>query len=206
MKKLIHNNFLEYIKNLDKDSSIELAESIFYKIKYIHSFTDSELNWRERFESDLNLSLYKNGLNKSYGPKDYILIDKLNKDKFIINERVSSKFIQDNSILNIDIIDDTVFINESDFFGDRLLDYLDLNIIAYYNIAFANKMISLAYENEEKYKFYRLFSYYSAKYLLDLIIFKNKLKNTEEIEEYEEIINFIYESFLDFTTDKPLWA
>lgn len=205
MKKLIQNNFLKHIENMDLASSENLANEIYHKIHFIHD-DESSNDWFEKFENELNLSLYKNGLSKKFGPKDYILVDKLNREKFIVKDRKSSRMIKNNSIIEIQFLDSHPLVVESSVYGDKIYDYLDLNIIAYYNKNFAKKFTTLIYNSGEELRFFKLFSYYTAKYLLDIIIFKNNLKDPDEVEKFDDIINFIYDSYQDFTIEKPKWA
>lgn len=207
MTNLLENSFLQRVKNLDNLEIEKLSNNLVDKLNRVHKEKDKTINWKEDYIVDSNLSLYNHGLTRNHGLKDYILIDYINNNYYLLKDRMASRLIDDSSILKTNIKEDlTISLNPSEKFGDRLVDYLDLNIIAYYNRKIASNIIKKLEKNDNSVKFYKLFSYYSAKYLIDLINHKNTLKSKEEKEPMQELIDFIFDSFEDFTINKPLWA
>lgn len=203
--KLEDSNIIKIISNLSDSEQDILIENIYQVVDKIHDEKLQE-DWLDMYNVEINLSLFNHGLIKSSGLKDYILSDYLQNNAFFIKDRKISRLIKNSSILDIKIYDDlNVEVSKSEKFGDKILDYLDLNIIAFYNEKFAKKLMNRLINTNHKLRFLKLFSIYSSKYLIDLIVEKDKIENEEEIEKYNEIIEYIIDSFDDFTNYIPKW-
>lgn len=206
MINLLQNNFISKIKNIDEKKLSILSKNIVNNINDIHLEKNYQKKWLDEYEISINLSLFNHGLNRDNGVNDYILIDYINANKYIIKNRGMSRLIDSSSILNINIDDDlNTNIIKSDSFGDKIIDYLDLNIIAYYNRFFAKKLIDLFFDIDNNIRFYKLFSFYSAKYTIDLINYKNTLTKKDDIDLVQDIIDFIFYTYEDFSLNKPNW-
>ncbi|MGY3776255.1 hypothetical protein [Helcococcus sueciensis] len=208
MTNCIHNKFLEKMNKLTDEEENILAKNISSLLLEIHSEKISNVNWEQEFTDEMNLSLFKHGLIKNQGLKDYVLIDFLNSNTFLLKDRSVSRLIKDNSIFNLKINDDLSLSYELDKkFGDKILDLVDLNSLAYYNPSFAKKIFIYKSKNINSKKAYKLFTYYSAKYTIDLIVKKSKVNpdNEDLLLEYQEIIDFIFDSYEDFTIYEPKW-
>lgn len=206
MTTLLQSNFLKKIKNLNGKEIDRLSDNICQTLSDIHSEKDSDINWMDKYIIDKNYSLYRHGLIKKQGLKDYILIDYINENIHLLRDRIVSRSIKDSSIIASDFDDNfNISFEKSDIFSDKIIDYLDLNIIAYVNKDLAKAIMNKLNNNKFNIKFYKLFTYYTAKYTIDLIDDMSDLKNKEDREEYETIIKFIFDSFEDFTIIKPKW-
>ena len=208
MTNCIHNKFLEKMNKLTDEEENILAKNISSLLLEIHSEKISNVNWEQEFTDEMNLSLFKHGLIKNQGLKDYVLIDFLNSNTFLLKDRSVSRLIKDNSIFNLKINDDLSLSYELDKkFGDKILDLVDLNSLAYYNPSVAKKIFIYKSKNINSKKAYKLFTYYSAKYTIDLIVKKSKVNpdNEDLLLEYQEIIDFIFDSYEDFTIYEPKW-
>lgn len=206
MTNLIHNEFLRKIKNITKEEEDILAKNISSSLLDLHSSKNYDINWQEEYIVDINLSLYQHGLLKDQGLKDYVLVDYLNSNTFLLKDRATSKLIEDNSLLKLDIDDDlNVQYTTSDKYGDKIIDLLDLNIIAFYNSNLARKIFEYKFDKNDSRRIYKLFVFYTAKYTIDLIVEKNKIRNEDELLIYNDIIDFIFDSYDDFTLFIPKW-
>lgn len=206
MTNLIHNEFLRKIKNITKEEEDILAKNISSSLLDLHSSKNYDINWQEEYIVDINLSLYQHGLLKDQGLKDYVLVDYLNSNTFLLKDRATSKLIEDNSLLKLDIDDDlNVQYKTSDKYGDKIIDLLDLNIIAFYNSNLARKIFEYKFDKNDSRRIYKLFVFYTAKYTIDLIVEKNKIRNEDELLIYNDIIDFIFDSYEDFTLFIPKW-
>ncbi|WP_103980955.1 hypothetical protein [Helcococcus massiliensis] len=206
MTILLQNNFLKRIKNLNGKEIERLSDNICQSLSDIHIEKDSDINWMDEYIIDKNYSLYRHGLIRKQGLKDYILIDYINENIHLLKDRIASRSIKDSSIIATDFDDNfNISFEKSDKFSDKIIDYLDLNIIAYVNKDLAKLLINKINDNKFNIKFYKLFTYYTAKYTIDLIDDMSELKNKEDRDVYESIIEFIFDSYDDFTLIKPKW-
>lgn len=64
----------------------------------------------------MNLSLFKHGLIKNQGLKDYVLIDFFNSITFLLKDGSSSRLIKNNSIFKLIINDDLSLSYEFEMF------------------------------------------------------------------------------------------
>ncbi|WP_297377371.1 hypothetical protein [uncultured Helcococcus sp.] len=206
MTTLLQSNFLKKIKNLNGEEIDRLSDNICQSLSDIHIEKDSDINWMDEYIIDKNYSLYRHGLIKKQGLKDYILIDYINENIHLLKDRIVSRSIKDSSIIASDFDDNfNISFEKSDKFSDKIVDYLDLNIIAYVNKDLAKVLVNKINDNKFNIKFYKLFTYYTAKFTIDLIDGMSELNNKEDKEKYEAIIEFIFDSYDDFTLIKPKW-
>ena len=208
MTNSIHNDFLKKINNLSDEEENILAKNISSLLLDVHEVKDSTVNWKQEFTDEINLSLFKHGLIKNQGLKDYVLIDFLNSNTFLLKDRSVSRLIKDNSIFNFVINDDlTLNYHLDEKLGDKIIDLVELNTLAYYRPSLAKKIFEAKFENLSTKKIYKLFTYYSAKYTIDLIVEKSNINSKDEdlLIEYQEIIDFIFDSYDDYTVYKPKW-
>ena len=206
MTILLQSNFLKKINKLKGEEIDRLSDNICQSLSDIHIEKDLDINWIDEYIIDKNYSLYRHGLIRKQGLKDYILIDYINENIHLLKDRIASRSIKDSSIIASDFDDNfNISFEKSDIFSDKIIDYLDLNIIAYVNKDLAKAIMNKLNNNKFNIKFYKLFTYYTAKYTIDLIDDMSELKNKEDRGEYETIIEFIFDSFEDFTIIKPKW-
>lgn len=208
MTNSIHNDFLKKINNLTNEEEIILTKNISSLLLEVHEVKDSTVNWKQEFTDEINLSLFKHGLMKNQGLKDYVLIDLLNSNTFLLKDRSVSRLIKGNSLFNLIINDDLTLNYEIDEkLGDKIIDLVELNTLAYYKPSLAKKIFEAKFKNLNSKKIYKLFTYYSAKYTIDLIVEKSKVNSSDEdlLLEYQEIIDFIFNSYEDFTRYNPKW-
>ncbi|WP_311487802.1 hypothetical protein [uncultured Helcococcus sp.] len=206
MTTLLQSNFLKKIKNLNGEEIDRLSDNICQSLSDIHIEKGSDINWMDEYIIDKNYSLYRHGLIKKQGLKDYILIDYINENIHLLKDRIVSRSIKDSSIIASDFDDNfNISFEKSDKFSDKIVDYLDLNIIAYVNKDLAKVLVNKINDNKFNIKFYKLFTYYTAKFTIDLIDGMSELNNKEDKEKYEAIIEFIFDSYDDFTLIKPKW-
>lgn len=204
------NLFIDRLKKLNRDEKEILAKNIYSKMHEIHKIKDYDINWEEVYQEEVNLTLYKNGLirspkNKQLILKEYILTDFIKENFYYVKDRSVSKVIDDNSILRIEILDDLeVNIVESDRYTDKILDYICLNVIAYFDKEFANIFVNNM-TLKSNMKFFKVLSLYTAKYCLDLLVLISNSNNEDDCQSMAEVVDFIFESYDDFTRYMPKW-
>lgn len=206
---LNYKNFIENLSKLNNDDKRNLAENIVNKIESIHLKKSEKNNWIDLYQTDVNLSMYEHGLIRRAGLKDYILTDYIKNNIYYVKDRGLSKTIINNSIFDIDISDiQNINLLESEKYKDWIMDFVELNVISYFDKEFANYIISKFIKFEDKNKFYKILSLYSAHYCLDMLVYLNKNTKDKEdkLEELVEISNYIFEIYEDFTIHKPKWV
>lgn len=206
MNHLKLSNLADFLAQVNAIDAKILSDEIVSKVEEIHKTKSDKKDWPEEYSHFLNISQYEYGLLTNKGLRDYLLVDYINKNKYIINNRIKSQLIKNSILLNKSILESKdVSYEKSDNFGDKIIDYLDLNVIAYYNKELAKNIINKA-NKDNSIKFYKLFTFYTCKYTLDMIRKKESVKDKEYKKEYEKIIDFIFDSYEDFTENRPNWA
>lgn len=199
-------NFVKKLLKLNDSQKNDLLNNLIIEIHNIHSEKLNDNNWLEVYQTDLNLSLYKHGLIRQPGLDDYIITDYIKNNLYILKNRELSRSILDNSILKIEVNNNCdVEIKLSEKFEDKIRDYVDLNIIAFFDPKFSSDLLNNVINNNNRNKFLKIFSIYTAHYYLDLLIIKNNLKDENEKIELQEILDFIFDSFEQFTNYIPKW-
>lgn len=200
----LNYNFIEKISKLNKSEKRELINKLINEIGIIHSEKQFEDNWIELYQTELNLSLYNHGLIRKPGLEDYIITDYIKNNMYILKNRELSRSILDNSLLKINI-NDNIEIQSGEKFGDKIRDFVDLNIIAFYDAEFSSEFLKKIISDNNKNKFLKIFSIYTAHFYLDFLIEKNKINNEDEKIKIEEMLNFIIDSYDQFTNYTPKW-
>ncbi|NLW52605.1 MAG: hypothetical protein GXY87_04485 [Tissierellia bacterium] len=192
-------------KDLD-DSQIEiLSDNIVSFLKEKHSISSEEHIFSEEFNDLVNLYLYEHGLLETIGLKDYILVDFIDRNRFLIKDRKSTGIMFGSTILDLDINDDFGVVDfETVSFGDYIEDFVALHSISKANPKLAS-MILNKYITVKDRKFFRLLAFYTAVFTIHLISKKEKHNNEIKKQKLEDLINYIYEVYEDFTVDVPLW-
>lgn len=206
MTTLLQSNFLKKIKKLNGEDIDSLSDNICQILSDTHNEKNLDINCLKEFTIAKNYSLYRHGLIKKHGLKDYILVDYLNENIHLLKDRTASRLIKNSSILNFDFDDKfNISYEKSNSFADKIIDYLDLNVVAFVNKDLANAILQKLNKDKYNIKFYKLFTYYTAKYIIDLIDDMSELKSKEDKEEIKSLIEFIFDSYEDFTLIKPKW-
>ncbi|EHR33926.1 hypothetical protein ACWOAQ_02060 [Helcococcus kunzii] len=201
----LNYNFIEKLLRLNEIEKNKLIDNLFFEIEKIHSEKSNENNWINTYQTELNLSLYKHGLIRKPGLEDYIITDYIKNNLYILKNRELSRIILDNSLLKIKILDNGIDIKSGDKFEDKIRDYVDLNIIAFYDAKFSSDLLNKVIDNNNKNKFLKIFSIYTAHFYLDLLIQKNRIKDKDKILKIEEMLEFIFDSYDQFTNYIPKW-
>ena len=181
-----------------------LSNNIVDFLKNKHNITSESDNFTEEFNDLVNLYLYEHGLVEEKGLKDYILIDHIEVNRFLIKNRKSTRILFGFSLLDLEIFDNfSIKPLETASFGDYIEDFVALHIISIKNNELANQILNKYGELDRK--FFRLLSFYTAVFCLHLISKKDKEKNEIKKSKIQSLIDYIYESYEDFTVEIPTW-
>lgn len=203
------SNYNKYFDKLNKLDNIEKKEYINNLREYFldcHNIT-SEGSWYDQFLVDVNYSMYQHGLIKNQGYKNYLIVDYLKENLYICKNRKMYRLIENSSIIELGFNENLMIEKSFSFeYGDFVKDYVDLNLIAFNDKYLAKEIIKTFDLNFKNLTFAKLFKLYTTKYLIDILIQKEKIKDEEILERYDEFINFIYTEYDDFTRNIPYWV
>lgn len=196
---------MDLIEDLGEEEKNELVEKIVAKLKDKHHLLDDD-SWLEAYNNKISLVLYNHGLSSATGLKDYILVDFIEANNFLLNDRDSFK-IYNLKLENIYLEERNVVFktrdkNES---GDYIMDFLFLHDLARIDEDFATNLLKKYFDGEPGRKFFRLLSFYTAVSSLDLITKYNSIIDPLEKEKLGEKINYLFETYEDFSEEYPLW-
>lgn len=194
----------DLLNHIEEEDYENLSDSIVKLLKSYHK-DKIEKDWEEKYTNTINLTIYNHGLLKKYGMKDYVLSDFVDRNKFLIKNRNTSK------ILNCRLKDLTfdsdlnICLNFKDDVGDYILDFLDLNRIALYHPKLSKLIVDKYFENKPDRRFFKLLSLYTAVDCLNFLIVIENEKDPDNKEILVDKFDRIFAMYEDFTREKPTW-
>ncbi len=196
---------MDLIEDLSEEEKNKLAEKIVIKLKDKHFLIDDN-SWLQAYNNKISLVLYNHGLSSATGLKDYILVDFIEANNFLLNDRDSFE-IYNHRLENIYLEkEDVVFrTRDKDESGDYIMDFLFLHDLARIDEDFATSLLKKYFDGEPGRKFFRILSFYTAVSCLDLITKYNSIIDPLEKEKLGEKINYLFEIYEDFSEEYPLW-
>lgn len=200
MKK-IRNLVLEKI---DNESASILAENL---AEYINSASSEVKDEQmEGFVDITNLFLFEHGILENTGLKDYVLIDFLKNNSFLVSDIKLPTTIFESSILELGIADDLSLTNlEANQYFDIYKEFVAINAISRSNPELCRLVVEKIGPSLLDRKFLRILSYYSALYCLHLRIDIENEKNDFTKEILNEKLNHMFNIYEDFTSISPSW-
>ena len=191
--------------SLDDREKSELSKELLKLLKEKHTLIEDK-SWIDGYNNRINLILYNHGLSSSTGLKDYILVDFIEANNFLLNDR-DSFYIFGHSLDNIYLTNGELEIKtrEKDLSGDYVMDFLFLHELARLDEKFTNDLLKKYFDGEPGRKFFRLLSFYTAVDCLDLITKYNSIIDQVEKNRLGEKINYLFEIYEDFSEEYPLW-
>lgn len=192
-------------QDLSAEQIDKLSDNIVLFLKNKHSQKNEEHKFKEEFNDLVNLYLYEHGLLDSVGLKDYILVDFIDRNRFLIKDRKSTGILFTNTILDLDISSDFDVLDfKTNTYGDYIEDFVALHSISMNNVDLANLIVKKYFTTRDR-KFFRLLAFYTAVFTIHLISLKERQSNELKKAKIENLINYIYEVYEDFSVDIPLW-
>lgn len=180
-----------------------ISDNIVSYLKGIHSKEVFENDWEDEYIGLMNLAVFNHGLIKKIGLKDYILVDFIEKNKFIIKDRKTSKTLEKHSLMDLVFDDKFNIMKTKTTNGDYVVDFYTLNVIAIEHPKLAKMIVSKYFSGGVNRKFFRLLSLYTAVYCLNLIA---KIDQYPQCNEYyQNRLDNIFDFYEDFTVEIPTW-
>lgn len=199
MKKiryLIHN------KIDDKEAEI-LSDNL---IAYFENANKKKTNPSEDFVDIANLFLFEHGLLTNTGLKDYVLVDFIKNNNFLVKDIKAPKNIFDSSILELNIEKDLSISNtKANRYFDIYKEFVAINAISKSNPYFCNMVIDKFDRKLLDRKFFRILSFYTAVYCLHLRIDIEKEIDQDRKDELNEKLDYMFDVYEDFTEWNPKW-
>lgn len=202
------NNYVclkKIINEIPESDYDKIATKIALFLKEIHSNNTVESDWETTYMNLINLTLFNHGLIKQSYLKDYILVDFVEKNKFLIKDRKTYVTIKGNSINDLCINNKFDLLSCELEFGDYVVDFFMLNVIAKQKPQISNLILEKYFEGPINRRFFRLLSLYTAVYCLNLLVRLDKEKDVERKLFFKERLDFLFDIYEDFTIDIPKW-
>lgn len=194
----------DLINNKVDDKTAEiLADNL---IHYLENASKKKDNSSEDFVDITNLFLFEHGLLSNTGLKDYVLVDFLKSNSFLVKDIKLPKYIFDSSILEINIEEDLSLSKLSlNKYFDIYKEFVAINAISKSNPYLCNLIVEKMGDRIFDRKFFRILSYYTAVYCLHLRIDIEKEKNDFQKDELNEKLEYMFDIYEDFTQWNPNW-
>ncbi len=189
-----------------KEKSFELGEEIGKFLRAYHGeFQNREDEWKKNFDHRIVLILHNYYMSKHEGPKDYIILDYLNENKYLISDRKPSLLLGLQDVLNINLDDEGRLSNVDLTFGqmaDPYFQFKNLNFLKSEDLDYVNGLIKGYFKDGSTILFFKTMAVYTiVEYLYD------EFEDHESInhERINEKVDRILEMYDDFTDIYPNW-
>lgn len=199
------NKIISLINNkIDDDKAEILSNNLIY---YFDHATKIQEAFSEDFVDITNLFLFEHGLLKNTGLKDYVLVDFLKNNAYLVKGIKLPTEIFSSSILELSFDDDLNLSNlEANKYFDIFKEFVAINAISRSNPYFCNLVLKKFDKEMLDRKFFRILSYYSAVYCLHLRIDIENEKNEFRKNELNDKLKYMFEIYEDFTQIVPSWV
>ncbi|MDO5026309.1 MAG: hypothetical protein Q4E50_00595 [Tissierellia bacterium] len=189
---------------IDENKADLLANNL---ISYFKSATKKQENLSEDFVDITNLFLFEHGLLENTGLKDYVLVDFLKTNAYLVKGIKLPTDIFSSSILELSYDDDLSISNlDANKFFDIFKEFVAINAISRSNPHLCNLVLEMTDKEMVDRKFFRILSYYSAVYCLHLRIDIENEKNEYRKMELNEKLDYMFDIYEDFTQTIPNWV
>lgn len=189
-----------------KEKSFELGEELgkFLK-KYHNEFQSNSDVWKRDFNHKIVLLLHNYYMSKHNGSKDYIILDYLTDNKYLISDRTPSLLLGIENILNFNVDEEGRLSNidlTNGMLADPYFEFKNINFLKDDDLDFVKGLVNGYFENSSTILFFKTIALYTiVEYLY------------EEFEDYKNVnhqainekIDKIIEIYSDFTDIYPNW-
>lgn len=189
-----------------KEKSFELGEELGKFLRDFHGeFQNREDEWKKNFDHRIVLLLHNYYMSKHEGPKDYIILDYLNENKYLISDRKPSLLLGLQDVLNINLDDEGRLSNVDLTFeqmADPYFQFKNLNFLQREDLDYVNGLIKGYFKDGSTILFFKTMAIYTiVEYLYD------EFEDHESInhERINEKIDRILEMYDYFTDIYPNW-
>ncbi|WP_100065171.1 hypothetical protein [Miniphocaeibacter massiliensis] len=189
--------------DIDKDN-YELGYYIGETIKKYHELSHkvTDLKWEKSYNHKINYIFHEYGLCEYIGDKDYILMDYVKENKYLIFDRDTIEIFSFNNIRDIPVDDDGkiyLFGIQDIFIADPYFEFKDININYYKDEAYSAGLIDGYFGGKPSRLFFKTLALYTIIETLgkefkfckeinnDVVMLK-----TEELSSYYNDFNNIY--------------
>ena len=189
-----------------KEKSFELGEELGKFLKKYHSeFQSNSDDWKRDFNHRIVLLLHNYYMSKHNGSKDYIILDYLTDNKYLISDRTPSLLLGIENILNINVDEEGRLSNidlSNGMLADPYFEFKNINFLKDDDLDFVKGLVNGYFENSSTILFFKTIALYTiVEYLY------------EEFEDYKNVnhqainekIDKILEIYSDFTDIYPNW-
>lgn len=194
----------DLVKNkIDENEAKEIASNM---ATYLENSCKKKDLLSEDFVDITNLFLFEHGLLLNTGLKDYVLVDFIKNNSYLVNGINLPKSIFDSSILELGIEDDLSLSNFNlNKYFDIYKEFVAINAISKSNPYLCNLIVKEMDAKTFDRKFFRVLSFYTAVYCLHLRIDIEREKNEFRKNELNEKLDYMFEVYDDFTQINPKW-
>lgn len=189
-----------------REKSFGFGEELGKFLKTYHcEFQNRGDQWRKNFDHRIVLLLHNYYMSKHEGPKDYIILDYLNENKYLISDRKPSLLLGLEDVLNINL-DDEGRLSNIDLTVEQMADpyfqFKNLNFLKSSDLDYVNGLIKGYFKDCSTILFFKTMAVYTiVEYLYD------EFEGHESInhERINEKIDRILEIYNDFSDIYPHW-
>lgn len=189
-----------------EEKTFDLGEDIGKFLKAYHGeFQNREEEWKKNFDHRIVLLLHNYYISKHEGPKDYIIFDYLNENKYLISDRKPSLLLSLDNVLNVNLDDEGRLSNidlTAEHMADPYYQFKNLNFLNRDDLNFANGLIKGYFKDCSTILFFKTIALYTiVEYLYD------EFKDYDNInhQRVNDKMDKLFELYNDFTDIYPNW-
>lgn len=187
-------------KKVNKEDEEKIAVEI---ADYINSSEESK-DLDQDFVDVVNLFIYEHSLSNQVGLNDYVIVDYLELNKYIIKKHRQRVDLFSSSILDLDLDENYKIKKDKDISFSFFKELVAINAISASNPDLANKIFYKLTAVKNR-RFFRLLGYYTGLYCLHLKIEINNETNSQKIDSLMNKFNYMFSIYEDFTVNIPIW-
>lgn len=200
-------NFLMWKEgNPVEKKSFEFGEELgkFLK-KYHDEFQNKEDNWKRDFNHKIVLLLHNYYMSKHEGPKDYIILDYLTENKYLVSDRNPTLLLGLEDVFKVNLDDEGRLSNIDLAFqhmADPYFQFRNLNFLQSDDLDYVNGLIKGYFKDGSTILFFKTIAIYTiVEYLYDELEDIDNLNH----ERINEKMDRLLEMYDDFTDIYPNW-
>ncbi|MDL2310624.1 hypothetical protein LJC13_01435 [Peptostreptococcaceae bacterium OttesenSCG-928-C18] len=200
----ITNYITEVKRSIDDKVNYELGYYIGETIKKYHDLSHkvTDQKWEQSYNYKINHIFHEYGLCEYIGEKDYILLDYVKKNKYLVFDRDTIEIFSFNNIRDIPVDEDGkiyLFGTQDITTADPYFEFKDININYYKDEAYSAGIIDGYFSGKPSRLFFKTLALYTIIEILgkefkphkEIVLDAISLK-TEELSSYYNDFNHIY--------------
>lgn len=204
-----HTLFQELDRLVESDH-YPLGLDLGAKVHDLHRFILQDVghldhDWLDTFVNRVNLLRYDYAMLADKGDHDYLLMDMLDQDRYLlrnvilkpIHGHIEPKFIRFDQAGQVHLHG-----MRGLMLGDPIFDFRHLNHVAIQFPNFARGIVDGYYPDGLPRHFFKLLRLYSGSIILEDLI---KLRNHQDNQMDAEILDKLFDMYADFSEVVPIW-